>query len=242
MAAPLRRGTGPRLLLDQYFYLTMALVIAGVLATGFSGTVSANLINPPAPRPWILSLHATAFTGWIVLFITQSALIRSRNIALHKRLGLAGIALGIAMPVIGVATAIAMTRFHLLHHDPGSDDIGFIAIPFNDVLLFSLLFGLAVAWRRWPEYHRRLMLCATIALTAAGFGRWPLAIMQTGWFYAFVDGLVVIAMLRDLLVIRRIHPAYLIALPVMAAGHAATLAIYMSKPAAWLAIVRTMIS
>lgn len=241
LAAPLRRSAKPRAFLDRYFYLTMALVIAGVIAAGFSRTVDANLLHPAIPRPAILWLHAAVFTAWLALFLTQSALIRSRNIVLHKRLGLAGIALGATMPGLGIATALVMMRFLLQHHMIAAWRAGFFAIQLADMVLFTTFFVAAVWLRRRPEYHRRLMLCATIALTSAGFGRMPFSFMHYGWFYAWVDGLVVLAMARDLVVIRRVHPAYLMALPLMVAVHAAALTLYLSKSPAWLALVHTMI-
>jgi len=56
----------------------------------------------------VLYFHAVIFTGWVVFFIMQSALIRTRNVKLHRQLGWFGLALGIAIPILGIATAIAM--------------------------------------------------------------------------------------------------------------------------------------
>jgi hypothetical protein len=38
---------------------------------------------------------------------------------------------------------------------------------------FTIPFVLAICWRRKPELHRRLMLIASCALTAAAFVRFP---------------------------------------------------------------------
>jgi FtsH-binding integral membrane protein len=98
-------------LLHRYFYLAMSLVIAAIVIYGFSHTVNENLIHPAYPRPFVLYFHAAIFTGWVVLLITQSALIRTRNLRLHRKLGLCALALAIALPMRSV------TRF-LLH--PGA--------------------------------------------------------------------------------------------------------------------------
>src|SRR5579863_6606151 len=97
---------------DRYFYFTMSLVIAAVVVYGFSQTVNENLIHPAYPRPLVLYFHAAIFTGWVVLLITQSALIRTRNLRLHRKLGLCALALAIALPIIGIATGVAMARFN----------------------------------------------------------------------------------------------------------------------------------
>ena len=57
----------------------MSLVIAGVVIYGFSHTINENLIHPEYPRPLILYLYAVIFTSWVVLLVTQSAFIRTRN-------------------------------------------------------------------------------------------------------------------------------------------------------------------
>ena len=56
-------------ILERFFYFFMALLIALVVAYGFSRTVNAGLIHPPSPRPTVLYLHAMIFTAWVALFI-----------------------------------------------------------------------------------------------------------------------------------------------------------------------------
>ena len=94
----------------SYIYLTLALVIAFVVAIGFGRTLNASLIHPASPRPSILYAHAAMFTAWVILFVSQSALVRARRVASHRRLGVVAIVLGCLMPVVGVATALTMTR------------------------------------------------------------------------------------------------------------------------------------
>jgi hypothetical protein len=80
-------------LFDKYFYFTMSLIIAAVVIYGFSHTINENLIHPAYPRPLVLYVHAAIFAGWVVLLFTQSALIRTRNVRLHRKLGLCALAL-----------------------------------------------------------------------------------------------------------------------------------------------------
>src|ERR1700730_14471797 len=150
-------------LFDRYFYFMMALVIAAVVIYGFSHTINENLIHPAYPRPLILYFHAGIFTGWVVLLMTQSALVRARNVRLHRKLGLCALALAIAIPIFGIATGVAMARFNTLHGS--ADATEFLIVPFFDMVAFTIVVGLAIAWRKRPEYHRRLMLLATCALT-----------------------------------------------------------------------------
>ena len=98
---------------DNFFYFFMSLLIAMVVFYGFSRTVNAGLIHPRSPRPTVRYFHAVVFKAWVLFFIVQSALVRTRNIKLHRQLGCFGLALGVAIPVVGIATTIAMGRLRL---------------------------------------------------------------------------------------------------------------------------------
>jgi hypothetical protein len=200
------------------FYLIMSLVIAVVVVYGFSHTVEKRLVHPSPAPPWILYLHATVFSGWVLFFILQTALVRTRNVRIHRTLGWFGVALGCAIPLVGVSTAVIMDRFRgsVLHQaNPGR----FAIISFSDMLCFTVAFALAVYWRKKPDYHRRLMFIASCALTAAAFGRMPF-IVKTHTFYAGVDGLILCGLLRDWIADGKINVVYRYALPALFAVQA----------------------
>gem|GEM_PF-392014 len=227
-------------LLQNYFYFSMSLLIAAVVVYGFSHTVNENLIHPAAPRPFILYLHAAIFTGWLLFFILQSALVRTGNVRVHRQMGWFGAGLGVAIPVVGVATAVAMTRFNMLHQrSPGSD--AFLIVPLWDVTAFIIPFALAIYWRKKPEFHRRLMLIATCALTAAGFGRFPNSVIPEHMFYAGVDVLIFLGVVRDLIVNRRIHPVYLYALPAFILGQIFVVYTYTHTSLWWMATAHAIL-
>ena len=98
----------------------------------------------------------------------------------------------------------------------------FRSIPMWDMIAFTVTFWLAVYWRKRPEFHRRLMLVATCTLTAAAFGRFPFPIAYD-YFYGGVDSLILLGVMRDLIVNRRVHPVYLYVLPVFVVGQAAVI-------------------
>lgn len=197
------------------FFMVMALAIVGVVVYGFSFTVTDNLIHPSYPRPAILYIHALVFPSWLVLFMAQVMLVRTGQVATHRRLGKIGIGLGALMPFVGVATAIAMTRLRVAHGE--MDAAGSFLIPCWDMIGFTSTFALAIRWRRRPDYHRRLMYMATAVLTAAAWGRMPF-LDHAEWFYSGVDFLIFIAVLRDIIVDRRIHAVYLVGLPALICG------------------------
>jgi hypothetical protein len=66
-ASPSRSSAtrGRHLLLENYFYFLMTLLIFGIVVYGFSHTVDQNLFHPAVPRPFILYVHAAVFSdGW----------------------------------------------------------------------------------------------------------------------------------------------------------------------------------
>jgi len=204
-------------LLDRYFYFFMSLLIPAVVVYGFSFTVGNNLIHPAIPRPPILYLHAAVFSGWLLFFILQSALVRTHNVRWHRRIGWFGAALGALVLGLGVSTAVVMGRFNTSQMH-ASDADSFLMIPLFDMVCFSSTFALAIYWRKKPEFHRRLMFAATCSLTAASFGRFPERLLPHEFFYAGVDFLILLGVARDVIVNRRVHPIYFYVLPAFMVG------------------------
>ena len=233
--------TKPVELVDKYFYLFMSLLIAAVVVYGFSHTVERKLIHAVPVRPLLLYLHAAIFSGWVVFFIFQSALIRMHNVRLHRLMGWFGAALGVAIPVMGISTAITMARFNILHFHRTDAASGLI-VSFFDMTAFTIPFALAIYWRKKPEFHRRLILIATCALTSAAFARFPhYFVPPVMFFYADVDLLILLGVARDLIVNRRIHQVYLYALPVLILGQIAALYTPAEDLPYWLRIVHAML-
>lgn len=213
-----------------FFFLVMALAMAVLIAIGFSYTVGENLLRPAWPRPAILYVHALVAGAWIPLLIVQASLVRAGRVDLHRCVAAWGVVHAALIPTLGLATAVAMAHARLAH---GEDDAAVsFPIPVNDALAFSVAFGLALAWRRRPEFHRRFAFVASCVLMAPAFGRMP-ALDHAEWFYAGVDVLVALGALRDRLAFGRVHAVYLVALPALVAAQATTAAVRWSPW--WLA-------
>ena len=203
--------------LDKYFYFTMSLLLAGIVAWGFGPTVNQNLIHALPPRPRLLWFHGAAFSAWVLFYIFQSALVRTRNVKWHRFFGWFGAGLGTVMILLGVTVAIVMGRFDTYTlHEPGGN--AFLIVPLFDMVAFTTFFGLAILWRKKPEFHRRFIFIATCGLVVAAFGRMP-SMANHNLFYYCVDFLILLGAVRDLVVNRRVHQVYLVALPLLIAVH-----------------------
>lgn len=230
-AAQIRKPQAARFpILDKYFYFGMSLLVPIVVAYGFSHTIDQNLIHATPARPWILWTHGIVMTAWLAFFIFQSALVRTHNVKIHRRTGWFGAGLGAVVPVVGIATAVVMDRFLVYRlHVPHEE--WFFSIQLWDMISFAACFWLAVYWRRKPEFHRRLILIATCALTSAAFGRMPW--LNHHWFYAGVDTLILLGVARDLILNRRIHVVYRYALPVFVLGQTCAVSLWLLHPGWW---------
>lgn len=233
------RGDRP----NDWLYFCSAWLVAAAVAYGFAHTVSPNLLRAAVPRPRLLWIHAGLFLAWVGLFILQTALVRSRRVRWHRRLGVAGLILGATMPPLGIATAVAMARFDVAQ---GLRDSVYVAahlsIPLNDMIFFAGVFAAAAWWRRRPDVHRRLMLVATCLLTAAAFARFPfITITELRW-YAGVDVLLLLALAHDLAVQRRVHIAYAISLPPVLTGQIFAMWLFLARPQWWVEFARRLLA
>jgi len=218
----------------------MSLVIAAVVAYGFSHTIDRRLIHASPRPPILLWMHALVFSTWVGFYILQSALIRLRKVKLHRKLGWVGAALGSSMVVLGVWVAVVMARFDTNQlHRPNRD--AFLIVPLFDILEFAIFLGLAILWRKNPDRHPRLLLIASCVLTGAAFGRMPLMHAPLN-FYGGIDGLILLGVLRDLLVSRRVHAVYLVALPLLMIAQAVAAQAFLHRAASWLRIAHALIS
>jgi hypothetical protein len=199
-------------ILEHYFYLFMSLLITVVVVYGFSYTINPNLLHPRVQPPQIVYVHSFVFSAWLLFFMLQSALVRSHNVRLHRTLGWVGAGLAVSIVVLGYTTSTAVLRLAMQRPLP-FPTVSFLLVEIMELVCFAVPFALAIYWRKLPDFHRRLMLIATCALTEAAFGRIP---SLPGLFApAGVDALILLGVVRDIIVERRIHKVYLYALPAM---------------------------
>jgi hypothetical protein len=160
-------------------------------------------------------------------------------VKIHRIVGWVGVALGSSMAVIGPWVAVIMARFDMSRLHRANRD-AFLIIQLFDMLTFTVCFGLAILWRTSPERHRRLMLIATCALTGAAFGRIPVMHAPIS-FYGAIDGLILVGVLRDLAVSRRIHVIYRVAIPLLVAGQVTVSEIFLHRTSPWLRVAHTLL-
>ena len=86
---------------------------------------------------FIIHLHGAAFSCWILLLITQTLLVASGRVDIHRHLGIAGFLRACVMLVLGV---LAATDSLVREVGPaGRDPKFFYIIPLSNVLIFAVL-------------------------------------------------------------------------------------------------------
>ena len=193
---------------DRMFFSGMAVAAALVVFAGFAPTYYLKGVFSGRPLSPLLHAHGLIFTTWIVLFVLQTGLIAGRRTPLHRRLGVAGGALAVAMLVAGTMAAIDAARRGFTPPG-GPPPLTFLIIPLGDLVVFSALVAAAFYRRRQPQTHKRLMLLATLALLTPAIARLPgIAAIGPPAFWGLTDLFIVACFVYDRVTIGRIHPAF----------------------------------
>jgi hypothetical protein len=191
-------------------YAWFAVVAAVTIFAGFARTLYLRNISGAPPLSPLLLAHGIVMTTWFVLFCAQVWLVATGHVRWHRRLGLLGIAVALAVVYVGVDAAI----------DAGRRGVGpahgvsmqlFMAIPLFDMPVFALLVGVALWQRRRPDIHKRLMLLASLGMLTPAIARIPLPLIQAGGpplYFGLALGIVGACIAVDTFKQRRLHPAF----------------------------------
>jgi len=217
---------------ERAFFGGMAVLLCVVVFIGFFRSFfGAGFLEAPLPSP-ILRVHGIVFTAWMLLFVTQAALISARRVAWHRTLGIAAFCLPPLMIVLGVIAAIdALGRKVTIGAlDPATS----LALPLWNITAFAIvIFG---AWkaRRRPDAHKRLIVLATVSLSTAALGRLPwvqLAIPAAAGPVIALAALILMLVAYDIFALRRVHRSTMWAAPVVFVAGAFAVPIGMTS--AW---------
>jgi hypothetical protein len=202
-----------KVFVERWFFIGMALAMLATSTAGFMPSL-VHTAGRRAPISLLAAAHGIVFFAWVLIFLVQSSLVASRHVALHRKLGVASVLVLVLMITLAYTTTVAMVRraFDLsgdlrIDHDPLYESI----FPFSNIFIFSVLVIAALAYRRRPEIHKRLMLFANIELMPAPLahliGHTPqLASLSPAIVMIPISMFVIAAAARDALLAKRVHP------------------------------------
>ncbi|KIC94375.1 hypothetical protein [Flavihumibacter solisilvae] len=216
------------------FYLVIG--ITGIFAVlgGFFTTYLSPMTGAQFHLPAVIHIHGAFAFAWILLFLAQSVVIKSRNFPLHKTLGYCGIfiALGTALTMLP-AGFFAVEKG--LAKGEGQTAISSLPGVFTSAIMFIALVGAGYWYRKNPRYHKRIMLLATIVLLWPAWFRFrhyfPSVPRPDIWFaVVLADSLIIIAWIADGLTYGKVHPVLLYTGLFIIGEHALEVALFDSEP------------
>ena len=194
-----------------YSYATGILLFLTVW--GFSDNLLWRIDQPSNSDPKFIA-HGSFCLGWMLVLFAQANLVRTRNVALHRKLGVAGFltAIGVTVSTLYVFWAVWRPWREM-----------YVFVQANRLLLpgFTLLVLLAFVNRTRPDWHRRYVFLASLYMLepvlSRAFG--PLEPLLTSftdsqidavWWVFFVaswNALFLSQFAYDRAVLGKIHPA-----------------------------------
>jgi len=222
---------------QTHFYRVVAVLALLVVLAGFAPSFYLKpWFQKPPPLTALLVVHGVVMTAWFALFLVQAQLAASRNLRLHRRLGVAGVALAAVVLVLGTAVSIIGAR---LGHSPGPPPLVFLAIPLGDMLVFALLAGGALWFRHRSDIHKRLMLLAFVGLVTAAIVRIPVAANNILFAFGATVLFCGACVAWDTWQHRRLHPAFGWGLVLVALSW--PLRLWLAGTAGWQTVARWLV-
>jgi hypothetical protein len=195
----------------RYFLWAGVIALAAVLV-GFFKTFLLPSWQGNFHGPTIVFIHGGFVLAWILLFLTQAWWVQSRRIPRHRSLGVIAAFVAPGVVVSTMAMGVFAMRRDL---QAGLGDIATSLLlgTFTSPLIFFALVSAALAYRRQPDIHKRLMLLATVAILWPAFFRFRHYFPQVPrpeWIFGFLlpQLFLLAVMWVDKLRFGRVHPVY----------------------------------
>jgi hypothetical protein len=190
------------------FYVGMAIAFVITVFVGFSRTYFLKSYFGGRELSLLVHFHGAVFTTWVLFFLAQTTLVATGRTYLHRRMGVAGAVLAALVLIVGTTVAIVRAKGDT-SPIPGVPPLSFLAIPLFDMLVFGILVGTALYFRRKLEIHKRLMTLAMITIMAAPIARIHFPVIPPGppTFFGVTDLFIVAMLVYDFLTRGKIHPA-----------------------------------
>ncbi len=241
--------TGPasaarkRLRRSPFFTLLGLLLLTLALAGFWPQYFSAVTGRAPAASAqfWLIHLHAALFTLWLLLYVSQAALIMTGRARIHLKAGPWLAAYGFVIAAVGLyAAALLAVRLGQREKDFEAA-AAFVFFPVVDMLFFAGFLAAALVYRRLPQLHKRAMFVATFSIAVVGLGRLVerSGVESPALWQPFSLAPLLLAIAYDVFVCRKVYA-------IMAVGLAVHLGRLNAEPfsnsEAWLPLGRALIA
>jgi hypothetical protein len=154
-------------------YERVSLIGLGVLIILFWGFYRTYIVFFPAFEgfQFIQHFHGVLMLLWMALLIIQPWLIARKKLRIHKLIGKVSFVIA-PLLIISIFLVSQMTFHRNLSQDvPMSDAIAEIALNIGSLLVFIILYALAVLNTKRTFYHMRYMIGTALLMIGPGLGR-----------------------------------------------------------------------
>jgi len=190
-------------------YLGISFVMVAIIVAGFWPSYFGLLFRNELDKELFIHVHALVYVTWMALFITQIALVATRRVALHRKVGQFGLFWGMVVLVVGTATAVL--RFAIMTAGGAVEPARqFVIWPLLDMVIFAAFFVPAIIYRRKPDIHKRFMIVATTNLIVAAVSRaigMATPVLHLVFVLVWLSP-IIIAMVYDFNRRQLVHPVY----------------------------------
>ena len=147
-------------------YMALSVLMALIAIVGFWPRYFGPLVLGTLVQPLLIHIHATVFTGWLVLFSLQAYFAATKRLQLHMRVGRVGIWYAVLLILVGLTTGVLRAAA-----SPSGRAEQLLYVSFADMAMFAGFFGAAIWYRKKPKVHRPAMVVAATSLLVAAVGR-----------------------------------------------------------------------
>jgi hypothetical protein len=190
----------------RVIYMSLSGLMTLMAIVGFWPKYFGPLVLGTLVQPLLIHIHATVFTGWLVLFFLQAYFAATKRIQLHLAVGRLGIWYGMVLIIVGLTTGVIRSSAS----PPGRAE-ALLLVIIEDMLMFAGFFGVAIWYRRKPKVHRPAMVVAATSLLVAAVSR--MTFVPPGPSRLAIWSMpILIAAAVEFRQTRKVHPIYLIGL------------------------------
>ncbi len=229
VAAVKPAGAISRSTATHWHFSGLALAMSITAYWGFSYTYFRPALAGVYPEAALaVHIHGWSFFLWFLLLPIQTFLIAVGRRRMHMTLGGLSMVLAVVTVFTGILVASVRISDGMAAVEPNEfttfwKDFGQLIM--YSMLLFAGFYGTAIAQRRNPEFHKRMMILASASVLPAAIFRiivgmsdyyWlatPVWVMPAAFLLPAV--FIVLGMLHDRITLGYVQRAYLIGLPVL---------------------------
>jgi len=224
-------GTPRANAIDRWIFVAMAAWFIVVVLVGFipDAVMKVEMVRAGQrpPFPPLMHVHAVLMGSFLLLLLAQTVMMATGRSELHKQVGVLGMALAVALVVVGVMLAPTMyyQTWNALQAAPAparaplqqllSLQENILLLQLVAGILFGVFITMALLARKGNSgFHKRMIILAVAVPLAASIDRmWWLPSTFPGGTLA-TDGYIMLAVaplfLWDVIRNRRVHEVYLV--------------------------------